>query len=402
MEIVTANVDNLTPKALSTLPPNPIQMPDPLLAVEGLTTTFPSERGRAAAVEDVSFTVEAGRAVGLVGESGSGKSVTARSLVRLVESPGRIESGAIRWRGTDLLDLDASALRALRGDEIAMVFQEADRALDPAYTVGQQLVEAIRAHRDVPRAAAREEAADLLAEVGIPAPDERLGDYPHHLSGGMAQRAALAIALANRPRLLIADEPTTGLDVTTQATVLELLADLREREDMALLLVSHDVGVVSEVCDDVLVMYAGRIVERGSRDAVIEDPKHPYTRALLSSVPRLDAAAAPAPIEGTPPNPGDRPAGCRFHPRCPAAEEVCTREQPPEVPFEDGSSVGTTTDGDHAAACYVYTDAYDGGEEALPPVDAAAHPQSEREADDASRPERREESDAPQSEVDDA
>jgi len=320
-----------------------------LLEVEDLTTRFDTEQGTVTAVDGISYVIEGGDTVGIVGESGSGKSVSVRSLVRIIDSPGRIESGRVYWKGRNVLEMSQSELRQIRGEEISMIFQDPGNALDPTYTVGYQIVEAIRAHRDVDEEAAWDEAVGLLDEVGIPSPEESVHQYPHEYSGGMKQRAMIAIALANQPSLLIADEPTTGLDVTIQAKIIELFERLQETYDMTILLITHDIGVVSEVCDDIMVMYAGRIVERGSRDEILHDARHPYTQALLRSVPRIDEPSELSPIEGSPPNLVDPPSGCRFHPRCPEAKPMCSGEIPPDVPFERG----------HSAECYIYTEEWE-------------------------------------------
>ena len=323
-------------------------MPAPLLEVEDLTTQFHTSDGVVSAVDGISYSVEAGETVGIVGESGSGKSVSVRSIVRLIESPGRIENGVVRWKGQNVLEMSDAELRRVRGDEIAMIFQEPREALDPAYTVGYQIVEAIRAHEEISKSAARERAVELLAEVGIPNPGEAVDRYPHEYSGGMAQRALIAMALACEPDLLIADEPTTGLDVTIQAQVIDLFERLQRDRDMALVMITHDLGVVSELCERVIVMYAGRIAETGPLNRVIDDPKHPYTRTFLRSVPRMDNPGALDPIEGTPPNLADPPSGCRFHPRCPDAKPLCQDARPPDITFDD----------DRIAACYVHTEEY--------------------------------------------
>lgn len=321
-----------------------------LLQVDGLTTRFYTD-AVVSAVDGISYHLEAGETLGIVGESGSGKSVSVRSLVRLIRPPGRIEAGRVFWKGTDLLTLSDDAMRAVRGAEIGMVFQNAKAAFDPTYTVGAQLVEAVRAHRDVSRGEARDRAAELLSEVGIPNPAANLNAYPHEYSGGMAQRAMIAMALAGEPELLIADEPTTGLDVSIQAQIIDLFRRLVDEREMALILISHDLGVVSQVCERLLVMYAGRIAERGTRVDLLENPKHPYTKAFLDSIPDVTRPGEFDSIPGAPPDLADPPAGCRFHPRCPVAESgLCDVEDPAEIPFGD----------DHAAACHAYTEAYDG------------------------------------------
>ena len=323
-------------------------MSDPLLEVENLTTRFHTDEGTVSAVDDISYTVETGDIVGIVGESGSGKSVSVRSLVRLIDAPGVIEAGRVHWKGQDVLQMNAEELRTLRGNEIAMVFQDPREALDPAQTVGAQIVEAIRAHRDLSRRRARERAIELITEVGIAGPEEAIDDYPHEYSGGMAQRALVAMALASEPDLLIADEPTTGLDVTIQAQILDLLRDLQAERDMAIVMISHDLGVISELCERLIVMYAGRIAEQGMLDDVLSDPKHPYTQLFLESVPRIDNPGDLTPIEGSPPNLADPPSGCRFRDRCPNAKPICAHDRPPEIEFDRG----------HRAACYAYTEAY--------------------------------------------
>jgi oligopeptide/dipeptide ABC transporter ATP-binding protein len=303
-----------------------------LLEVENLRTYFETDQGVARAVDGVSFNVASGEVVGIVGESGSGKSVTSLSIMRLVATPpGRIlEGSSIRFRDRELLALSEKQLQQVRGDDIAMIFQEPMTSLNPVFRVGDQIVEALRLHRKMSRKQARARAAELLNLVGIPTPEERLDSYPHQLSGGQRQRIMIAMALACEPELLIADEPTTALDVTIQAQILELLARLRERLGMAMILITHDLGVVAEVCDRVLVMYAGQIVEHGSVERIFRHPHHPYTRGLLASIPRLghrtDRLAS---IPGTVPSPRAWPVGCRFHTRCPYGWELCVREHPP-------------------------------------------------------------------------
>jgi len=312
----------------------------PLLEVRELATHLRTPEGLVRAVDGISFAVAAGRTLGIVGESGCGKSVTALSILGLVpRPPAERITGEVWFDGRDLLQLDAAALRDLRGDRIAMVFQEPMTSLNPSYTVGEQIVEAILRHDDVGRATARARAIELIRRVGIPAPEQRVDDYPHRLSGGMRQRAMIAMALACRPQLLIADEPTTALDVTIQAQILDLLRDLRRDLGMALILITHDLGVVAELCDEVVVMYGGKIVERAPIDALFTTPQHPYTIGLLGSLPGVpgrdmngDATGARlAAIEGAPPNPIALPAGCRFHPRCPFVEPRCRDAEPPLV-----------------------------------------------------------------------
>jgi oligopeptide/dipeptide ABC transporter ATP-binding protein len=313
-----------------------------LLEVRDLRTSFFVEGGEARAVDGVSFGIEPGRVLGLVGESGCGKSVTALSLMRLVPPPGRIVGGEVLFDGRDLLRLDERAMRDIRGAGLAMIFQEPMTSLDPVFTVGGQIAEAIRLHRPVSRAEASERAVALLDEVGIPDAPRRARDYPHRLSGGMRQRVMIAIAISCEPRVLIADEPTTALDVTIQAEILELLGTLRERRGMALLLITHDLGVVAEQADEIAIMYAGRIVEHGSVLDVFDHPLHPYTRALFRSVPgihgrreRLEA------IPGQVPDLLRLPGGCSFRDRCPMAIADCARA----VPALDEKAPG------HRAAC---------------------------------------------------
>ncbi|QLG50717.1 ABC transporter ATP-binding protein [Natrinema halophilum] len=332
-----------------------------LLEVEDLVVQFYTEDGVVRAVDGISYEIDAGETVGLVGESGAGKSVASLSLLRLIESPGEIVGGQIRFRGRNLLDLPDDELRALRGDEIAMVFQDAGAALNPVYTVGEQIAEAIRAHEAVSDAEARDRATALLDRVGIPDPTARYSDYPHEFSGGMQQRAVIAMALSCDPSVLICDEPTTGLDVTVQAGILELLSDLSRESETSIQLVTHDLGVVAELCDRVLVQYAGQIVERAPIEELYYDPKHPYTVGLLASIPQLgDERDRLTTVPGSAPDLVDPPTGCRFHPRCPYAENVCARREPPLVEADRGTPTDGETDG-HVAACLEYTGDLDGG-----------------------------------------
>jgi oligopeptide/dipeptide ABC transporter ATP-binding protein len=298
-----------------------------LLSVESLSLAM---AGRPV-VEDVSFTLAPGEMLGLVGESGCGKTVTALSIMRLVpEPPARVTGGRILFEGQDLLRLDAEALRRIRGDRIGMIFQEPMTSLNPVFTIGRQIEEAVLLHRPVGRAAARERAVELLALVGIPAPADALERYPHQMSGGQRQRVMIAMALANEPRLLIADEPTTALDVTVQAQILDLIDRLRRELGMAVLIITHDLGVVSEFCDRVAVMYAGRIVEEATAAELFATPMHRYTRALMTTIPAANPPGRPLPtIAGTVPPPGRRPEGCTFAPRCAASIADCTRPSPP-------------------------------------------------------------------------
>ncbi|MBI3770490.1 MAG: ABC transporter ATP-binding protein [Deltaproteobacteria bacterium] len=314
----------------------------PLLAVRELHTHFETPEGVARAVDGVSFSVRPGRTLGLVGESGCGKSVTAMSILRLVTPPGRIVSGAIRYKGKDLVELSEGAMRRVRGKEIAMVFQEPMTSLNPVFTIGSQIAEAVRLHQRLGRAATRARVVEALRLVEMPEPERRARSYPHELSGGMRQRAMIAMALACEPNLLIADEPTTALDVTIQAQILELLRGLRERFGMAMLLITHDLGIVAEQADEVAVMYAGRIVEQGSVLDVFERPLHPYTIALMEAVGRLggDERYLEA-LPGTVPSLLRLPSGCRFRDRCARAIDRCATVDPALEEKATG----------HAAAC---------------------------------------------------
>jgi oligopeptide/dipeptide ABC transporter ATP-binding protein len=296
-----------------------------VLEVQDLRTWFHTEEGVGRAVDGVSFHVEQGEVLGVVGESGSGKSVTALSIMRLVQPPGRTEAGSrITFNGRDLLGLSERRMRDVRGNDIAMIFQEPMTSLNPVYPIGDQISESIRLHRRLSRGEARARAVELLRLVGMPLAERRVDDYPHQLSGGMRQRVMIAMALANEPDLLIADEPTTALDVTIQAQILELLLQLRERLGMAIILITHDLGVVAEVCDRVVVMYAGQVVEHGAVGDLFASPAHPYTLGLLAAVPRPDQRGGRlAVIPGVVPPPTRWPHGCRFRPRCPYAWDLC-------------------------------------------------------------------------------
>ena len=320
---------------VSTAEESVVTAPDPaetVLEVKGLSTYFFTRGGIVKAVDDLTFTLAKGETLGIVGESGCGKSMTALSVMRLVPSPpGRIVDGTVRLNGVDLLELDEAEMRDLRGNEISMIFQEPMTSLNPVHTVSAQIAEAVRQHEQVGAKEARERAIEMLKLVGIPEAARRADDYPHQMSGGMRQRVMIGIALACNPKLLIADEPTTALDVTIQAQILELMADLRERLGMAILLITHDLGVVAEMCDDVVVMYAGRVVEQGPVQDVFTSPQHPYTEALLQSIPLLGMTQAEPlrVIRGTVPSPLAWPDGCRFRPRCDYAFERCAAELPP-------------------------------------------------------------------------
>jgi oligopeptide/dipeptide ABC transporter ATP-binding protein len=311
----------------------------PLLEVTDLRTWFRTEAGVAKAVDGVSFHVDAGEVLGIVGESGCGKSVTSLSIMQLVpQPPGElVEGSSIRFKGEELVGAKERRLRDLRGNDIAMIFQEPMTSLNPVYTVGDQIGEALRLHRNVKKKEARERAIEMLRLVGIPSPEARVDDYPHQLSGGQRQRVMIAMALSCDPELLIADEPTTALDVTIQAQILELLAELRERLGMAVILITHDLGVVAEVCDRVVVMYAGQVVEHGTVEQIFREPRHPYTEGLLEAVPRLGVKKDQlAVIPGTVPSPTEWPIGCRFHTRCPYGWDLCVREEPPLLQAGEG------------------------------------------------------------------
>ena len=306
-------------------------MTEPLLELDDLRTYFYTDTGVARAVDGVSFRVNAGETVGVVGESGCGKSVTALSILRLVRPPGRIEPGSeIRFEGKDLMKLDEHEMQRVRGNRIAMVFQEPMTALNPVFTVGDQIAEVARIHAGMSKRDAWAKAIEMLKLVGIPAPEQRASEYPHQLSGGMRQRVVIAMALVMNPALVIADEPTTALDVTIQAQILELMADLTRRLGTSVLLITHDLGVVAENCARVIVMYAGEVVEEAATAALFDAAHHPYTEGLLGAMPRVGGDAERlATIPGTVPPPTAWPTGCRFRDRCPYAWDRCAREHPP-------------------------------------------------------------------------
>jgi peptide/nickel transport system ATP-binding protein len=309
-------------------------MTAPLLEVEDLRVHFETEDGLVKAVDGVSYTVESGQTLGIVGESGSGKSVSSLTVMGLTRARNARISGTVRFNGKDLLGASDDELRKIRGDDIAMIFQDPLSSLHPFYKVGNQIVEAIRAHRDVSKAQARDRAIEMLGLVGIPEPRRRAESYPHEFSGGMRQRAMIAMALANDPKLLIADEPTTALDVTVQAQILELIERLQGEFDTAVVVITHDLGVVAEMADEIAVMYAGRVVEHADADTIFAAPEHPYTWGLLSSIPRLDSRRGDelVPIGGRPPSMINLPSGCHFHTRCPYVREAHTRVDPPLEP----------------------------------------------------------------------
>ena len=319
-----------------------------LLSVRNLCTDFPVKRGIVHAVEDVSFDVDAGEILAIVGESGSGKSVTSLSVMGLLAEPGHVAGGSMEFEGKDLVHLSERDYRALRGNDMAMIFQEPMTSLNPVYRVGKQIVEAIRTHENVSKKEARERAIDMLRKVGIPSPEKRIDDYPHQMSGGMRQRVMIAMALSCNPKLLIADEPTTALDVTIQAQILDLLRRLRDDTGMAVLLITHDLGVVSETADRVVVMYCGQVVEEAEVRTLFDHPMHPYTLGLLKSIPRLedDDSKRLYMIKGMVPNPLEMPPGCHFSDRCDSCMDIC-REKIPNLVDIDG----------HKVRCFLYENA---------------------------------------------
>jgi peptide/nickel transport system ATP-binding protein len=307
-----------------------------LLEVQDLKTYFRTDDGIVKAVDGVSFSVEKGKTLGIVGESGSGKSVTCLSIMGLNSRRNTIMSGQANFKGENLLTMSPRQLRAIRGNDIAMIFQDPMTSLNPVHSIGKQLIEAILLHRDVTKSAARARALELLKAVGIPRAERRIDDYPHQFSGGMRQRVMIAMALVNNPDLLIADEPTTALDVTTQAQILALMKTLQDEFGSAIIMITHDLGVVAEVADEVVVMYAAEIVEQAPVNRLFERPHMPYTWGLLGSLPRLDVNVERlVQIQGQPPSLLNPPRGCRFHPRCPYVMNICKDENPPLVPVPD-------------------------------------------------------------------
>ncbi len=316
----------------------------PVLEVRDLVTSFDTDSGTLTAVDGVSFELHKGRTLGIVGESGCGKSVTAFSIMRLLPQPmGHIVSGQVLLDGRDLTQLPPEEMLKVRGDRMGMIFQEPMTALNPVHTIGRQLSEVFLLHRTKDKNAALKMSVDILEKVGIPSPEVRVGEYPHQLSGGMRQRVIIAIALACKPAVVIADEPTTALDVTIQAQILELMKSLQKEMDMAIMLITHDLGVIAEMCDDVVVMYAGRVAEAGPVDKIFGAPSHPYTQGLLASIPRLEHERKTRleTIDGMVPNLADMPVGCRYQNRCPHRAEVCTQHPPVD-------QVGP----DHQVACH--------------------------------------------------
>ena len=323
-------------------------MASPILQVRNLRTQFNTDGGIVRAVDDVSFDLYPGESLGIVGESGSGKSITALSILRLVPDPGRIVSGEVIFRNTDLLKADDEEIREIRGRDIAMIFQDPQSSMNPVLRTGFQIDEAMLAHQQATKKQAAQRTIELLRKVRIPAPERRVKDFPHQLSGGMRQRAMIAMGLANTPSILIADEPTTALDVTVQAQILELLGDLNRELGTAIIMITHNMGVVAGLCSRVIVMYAGQIVEQGPVDQIFEQPQHPYTWSLLKSIPRVDALRHERlrSIEGMAPDLLRPPGGCRFHPRCPFRIEKCFADAPPLVEVKP----------DQQASCWVTMD----------------------------------------------
>jgi oligopeptide/dipeptide ABC transporter ATP-binding protein len=328
-------------------------MAEKLLSVRDLKTYFYTEDGVVPAVDGVSFDLERGGTLGIVGESGCGKSVTSLSIMRLIPSPpGKIVSGEILFEGQDLVNLSEPEMRKIRGNEISMIFQEPMTSLNPVFTVGNQIMEAIMLHQKLDKAAARQKAIEMLSLVGIPSPEKRIDEYPHQMSGGMRQRVMIAMALSCNPKLLIADEPTTALDVTIQAQILDLMRELQEELGTAIIMITHDLGVIAELVERVVVMYTGVIVESADTKTIFANPQHPYTQGLLGSIPRLDSDVKRLQaIPGTVPTPGNFPKGCGFHPRCPYAKDICEAKRPPAFEVEPG----------HYSACWKMVDYQDTG-----------------------------------------
>lgn len=329
-------------------------MDDIILEINDLRTSFFTDSGEIKAVNGVSLKLPKGKTLGIVGESGSGKSITALSILQLLDSPGEIVGGEILFKGKDLTKLNKREIRRIRGNEISMIFQEPMTSLNPVYTIGQQISEALKIHEGLNKEKQRERTIELLKLVGIPSPEERFKQYPYELSGGMRQRVMIAIALACNPDLLIADEPTTALDVTIQAQILELIKNLQKEFGMSVIMITHDLGVVAEMCDYVAVMYAGQVVEYQEIKALFRNPQHPYTVGLMKSIPRHDTDMEELePIRGVVPSPTQLPKGCAFSPRCPFATELC-KEQPPELIMKgEGNEV----------RCWIYTQDWDGDPE---------------------------------------
>lgn len=335
-------------QTMSHTTPNEKSAPETLLEVKDLVTSFKIGDREFNAVDSCSFSVRRGKTLGIVGESGCGKSVTSLSIMRLIPSPpGKIKSGSIQFEGKDLVALNDEEMRSLRGNEISMIFQEPMTSLNPVFTIGDQISEVFRIHRGKSKKEARELAIEMLKKVRIPSPEVRVDEYPHQLSGGMRQRVMIAIALACQPKLLIADEPTTALDVTIQAQILALMDELQKENNMSTILITHDLGVVAETCDDVVVMYGGRIVERATAEQLFSCPKHPYTLGLLESIPRLgERKNRLKTIPGIVPSLGKFPQGCRFQDRCPFVTQECRTNEPQLRSLKDGSEVACFHSGD--------------------------------------------------------
>ena len=315
-----------------------------LLAIKDLRTEFTTYAGKVSALNNVTFSIDYGEAVGIVGESGSGKSVAMLSVMRLLADNGRVSGGEITFDGKNLREISEKEMQALRGNEIGMIFQDPMTSLNPVFTIGNQLMEAILIHNKISKSSARKKAIDVLKLVGIPNPERRIKQYPHEFSGGMRQRVMIAIALSCEPKLLIADEPTTALDVTIQAQILELMKDLKNKINMAIILITHDLGLVADVCEKVIVMYGGTIVEKGRVEEIFDDPRHPYTQGLLCCIPRLNMGNERlSPIDGQPPDMIKPPTGCPFVARCPKAMQICAGQKPGYKEVSEG----------HGAACWL-------------------------------------------------
>jgi oligopeptide transport system ATP-binding protein len=321
------------------------QLREKVIDVKNLKTSFYTHLGEVQAVRGVSFDVKKGEVLGIVGESGSGKSVTSMSLIKLISYPGEIKNGEIIFKGEDLVKKKDKEMLSIRGDKISMIFQDPMTSLNPVYTIGDQIMEAITRHQGLGKKAAREKAIEMLRLVGIPSPEDRIDNYPHEFSGGMRQRAMIGIALSCEPDLLIADEPTTALDVTIQAQIMELLKDLKDKIDTSIILITHDLGVVADTCDKIMVMYGGLAMEHGSAQEIFYEPKHPYTMGLLKSIPRMDLneTGRLVPIPGTPPDLISPPEGCPFSARCPYSMKICKIEMPEYTKFSES----------HEAACWL-------------------------------------------------
>ncbi|XKH51910.1 ABC transporter ATP-binding protein [Chryseomicrobium palamuruense] len=327
---------------------------DNVLEVRNLQTSFSTDKGEVRAVDGVSFDVPKGKTIGIVGESGSGKSITSLSILRLLAENGKIKGGEVRYKGEDLTKVSEKRMRELRGNDISMIFQEPMTSLNPVYTVGQQISESLIAHKGMNKKQATVRSVELLKLVGIPSPEKRVKAYPFELSGGMRQRVMIAMSLACDPEILIADEPTTALDVTIQAQILELIKELQDRLGMSVIFITHDLGVVAETCDYVAVMYAGQVVEYSDIRTLFKQPKHPYSIGLLNSLPRHDIDQEKlVPIKGNVPSPHEMPTGCRFAPRCPAATDLCRAKLPDLIEDEAGNQI----------RCWIYSDEWPGEKE---------------------------------------